>query len=321
MEAANRAVRAQLVPTPLIAAELPTPLGPVQGWLKLESLQPTGSFKVRGALAALGTLGPDDRAVSASAGNHALGMAWASTHTGVPVTVVTPETASAAKVEAIEALTRAPASTVTLVQYGLSYDEAEVYATGLVATEPAATYISPYGDYAVIAGASTIGAEIGEALPDLSLTIVAGLGGGGLCSGLALYAGGHGDADVVAVEASSSRAVSSAVAAGQVVTVPIGPTIADGLAGNLEPHSPTPQILGQAIASERATTATVDDDEIRAAMRWLFAAHGIVAEGAGAAATAAVLAGRVKSRVGEGLVVVVSGRNITAEDYAHVLTS
>jgi threonine dehydratase len=318
LDAAWSEVGAALEPTPLVATDLPTPLGPVAGWLKLETFQPTGSFKVRGAVAALRTLPPGRRAVSASAGNHALGMAWAATRLGVPVTVVTARNASAAKLDELDAFTRRPASPVTLLRHGMSYDEAEAYARGIVATDPDATYISAYSDYAVIAGASTVGREIESTSPvDEPVTVVVCLGGGGLASGLTVWAAERGPTRVVAAESAQSPAMSAAVTAGHRVEVTVGATLADGLAGNLEVGGPTPGILGQAVAAGRAEIVTVTEDQLRTAMRWLYTAHGLVAEGAGAAAVAAVLAGRVRA-VGR-LVVLVTGRNITAETYAEVI--
>jgi threonine dehydratase len=278
---------------------------------------------VRGAVAALRTLAPGRRAVSASAGNHALGMAWASGRTGVAVTVVTAESASAAKLAALARLARPGSSAIRLVQHGLSYDEAEAYARGLIATDPTTDYVSAYSDYAVIAGAATIGTELGTAAPpDERITVVTSLGGGGLASGLTLWAGARGRARVVAVETEASRAVSAALAAGHRVTVPVGATVADGLAGNLEDGCPTPGILATAhrgAAQGVVTTAVVREVEIAAAVRWLYATLGLVAEGAGATAVAAVLAGRVPTDTGR-LVVLVTGRNVTAETYTRMLT-
>jgi threonine dehydratase len=319
LAAAWDAVGATLEPTPLIPTDLPSPLGTVPGWLKLETMQPTGSFKVRGAIAALQTLPPGARAVSASAGNHALGMAWAATRLGVPVTVVTAENASAVKVAAVEAFTHTPGSPVTLRQHGLSYEEAETYARGLVATDAASVYVSSYSDYAVIAGQSTAGRELeATSLPDEPVTLVTPLGGGGLASGLTLWASGRGHTRLVSVEAAQSLAVSSAIAAGRRVDVPIGATMADGLAGNLEVGSPTPAIIGAGIAGGWAETVAVSEEELAGAIRWLFTNHGLVAEGAGAAGVAAVLAGRVP--VTGRLVILVSGRNITPGLYARLLT-
>jgi len=318
LEAAWRAVSDGLDVTPLLAADVPTPLGSVAGWLKLETFQPTGSFKVRGALAALRTLPPGRRAVSASAGNHALGMAWAATRLGLPVTVITARNASATKREDLAAFTRAPASPVTVVEHGLSYEEAEAFARGIVATDPDATYISAYSDHAVIAGAATIGKELeSSSPPDEPVTVVVCLGGGGLASGVSLWGTARGHTRIVAAGAALSPAVSAAVDAGQRVEVGVGATLADGLAGNLEAGCPTPGILGEAVAAGTAEITSVTEDELRVAMRWLYRAHGLVVEGAGAAAVAAVMAGRV--RWTGRLVALVTGRNVTAETYAGVI--
>ncbi len=320
LDAAWDAVTAALEATPVVATDLPSPLGAVPAWLKLETTQPTGSFKVRGAIAALQTLPQGARAVSASAGNHALGMAWAATRLGVPVTVVTAENASALKLAALDELVRAARSPVSLVRHGLSYDEAESCARGIVATEPDAEYISAYSDRGVIAGQATIGRELdGTAPDDEPLTVVASLGGGGLTSGLSLWAATREHTRVVAVETESSMAASAAVAAGRRVDVTVGDTIADGLAGNLEEGGPTPEILGAAVAAGTAEILAVSEDQIKAAMRWLFTNHGLVAEGAGAAPLAAVLAGRFHPTAGR-VVVVITGRNVSADTYAQVLS-
>ncbi|QXJ20446.1 pyridoxal-phosphate dependent enzyme [Actinomadura graeca] len=300
LEHAWRAVSAVLPPTPVVASGLaPGAL------LKLETFQPTGSFKVRGALAALAALPDGGPAVTASAGNHGLGMGFAASRArrgaGVEVTVVVPTGASQAKLDGIGAFP------VRLVRHGTTYEEAEAHAMGLPGT-----YVSPYNDPAVIAGQGTIGREL-DGQADGPLTVVAPVGGGGLVAGLCLWAGLRGGVRVVGVESARSRGVSASVAAGRVVEVPVGDTIADGLAGNLEAGSVTPGMLA---GTARLTSVT--DAEIRAALRRLFREHGLVAEGSGAAGVAAVLAGKVEA---EGrLAVIVSGRNITASAYARALS-
>ncbi len=298
LESAWETVHAVLVPTPLLRS----PIAP-DGALKLETCQPTGSFKVRGAIAAIAALSPEQRAVTASAGNHGLGIAWASTRLGRTATVVVPENSSPAKVGALRGFP------IELVEHGDDYEAAERYALELGAADEA-TFISPYNDTQAIAGQSTIGRELDAQAPG-ELTVVAPVGGGGLLSGLSLWARARGGVHLAGVESSESRGVSAAVAAGGVVRVPVGDTIADGLAGNLEPGSITPGLLSA------AELVAVDDDELRDAMRWLFARHGVVAEGSGAAGVAAVLGGKVE--ISGQLVVIVTGRNITAERYARIL--
>lgn len=294
LAAARAVVARHLAPTPLIDSAL------VGGLLKLETLQPTGAFKVRGALAALSRLPAGERAVTASAGNHGLGVAWAARALERPATVVVAENASPAKIEGLRA------TGVDLVLRGRSYDDAEAHALSL-----GGTFVSPYNDRDVIAGQATIGAE----LPDGPLCVVAPAGGGGLLSGLAAWARERGNVRVVGVEAAVSRALSAAVAAGAVVEVAVGATLADGLAGNLEPGSVT--VAG--VADVPLVAAT--EDELVDAMRDLARHHGLVVEGAAAAGVAAVRAGRVETRAGERLIVVLTGRNVALDVFARVLAA
>ena len=314
LAAAIAAVRAHLPRSPLI----PSPaLGDIT-WLKLETMQPTGAFKVRGAVAALTALAADGVAgvVTASAGNQALGVAWAAERLGMAATVVVATTASPAK---RQALARLP---VELIVAGDTYDEAEVRAIEL-AEERGAVYLSPYNDPYVIAGQATICAEITAQLPaheatvQQPLTIVAGVGGGGLVAGLGLWAARlHPErvVRIVGVEARQSLAMSAAVRAGRTVPVPIGLTLADGLAGNLEPGAVTVDLVRRHVE----TLVAVSEAELEEALRWLARAHGLVVEGAGAAGVAALLAGKVVAGPGP-TVAILTGRNIALETYAAVL--
>ena len=215
--AAEEMVARHLAVTPLV--ELAGSHGRVL--LKVETVQPTGSFKIRGALAALAAAPPGQPVVTASAGNHALGVARAAELLGRSATVVVPEAASAAKVE------RLGRFDVRLIRAGENYDAAEAHAPRLAADEDA-RFISAYNDADVIAGQRTLGVELGERLSG-PLTILCPVGGGGLLSGIALWASEHADVRVVGVEVAASRAMSAAVRAGYVVEVPIGPTLADGM--------------------------------------------------------------------------------------------
>jgi threonine dehydratase len=298
LDAAAAVVAAHLPPTPLV----PAPGLGERASLKLETLQPTGSFKVRGALAALARAGGDGPVVTASAGNAGLGIAWAASVLGVRATVVVAETASPAKVAALKALP------VTLVQHGADYDAAEAHALTLEGT-----YVSSYNDTGLIAGNATIGRE----LPAGPVCVLAPVGGGGLGAALGLWASLRGDgARVIGVEAERSVAMSTSLAAGEITQVEVGETIADGLAGNIEPGSVTFPLIRDHVAA----MVQVSEPQIEEAIRFLARAHGIVAEGAGAAAAAAVLAGHVEPG-DEPLVVVVSGRNITLPRLAAVLAA
>ena len=296
---AEKRIRPLLPPTPLVESPELAP----RALLKLETFQPTGSFKVRGALALLTRLAPGERVVAASAGNHALGVAWAATALGVEATVVVPETAAPAKLAALE---RFP---VELLRHGAGYDEAERHALALAGE--GRRYVSAYNDPDVIAGGGTLALE----LPEGPLTIVCPVGGGGLCAGVALWASGLADVRVVGVEAEASRSVSAAVAAGRVVPVAVGPTLADGLAGNLEPGSVTVKLVRAHVAELVAVT----EAEIEEAIRLLVSEHGVVAEGAGAVASAALLAGKVQAQGRP--VALVTGRNMDTAVLGRILSS
>ena len=293
-----------------MAAHLgPTPLLPSRALgadvlLKLETSQPTGSFKVRGAFGALTKLDRADHVVAASAGNHALGIAHAARKLGLEATVVCAETASPAKLAALEAFP------VELIRHGQTYDEAERCALELAAQ--GMRYVSAYNDPDVVAGGGTLGVEVLEELTG-SVTIVCPVGGGGLISGVALWASSRPDVRVIGVESEASPTMRASLAAGKIVAVEERPTLADGLAGNLEPGSVTFDLVREHVAD----VVLVTEDEIGAAMRMLHETHGLVVEGAGAAATAAVAAGKVS---GSGSVVaLVTGGNIEPELFARVL--
>jgi threonine dehydratase len=307
LAAAREAVASRLAPTPLVRAP---GLG-ADVWLKLESLQPTGSFKVRGALAALSALDDSVPVVTASAGNHALGVAWAATALGRRATVVVPGNASPAKLAALERFD------VALECVGSSYDDAEARALSLAAT--GAVYVSAYNDPRVIAGQATIGAELDAVLgADSPCTVVTPLGGGGLASGLGLWsterARAGAGARVVAVEAERSQAFRTALDAGQITPFTASPTLADGLGGNLEPGSVTFELVRDHVDDVLYSP----EAEIEDAVRVLASAAGVVAEGAAACAAAAVLAGRAGGEAGP-TVLVVTGRNIDRARLAEVL--
>jgi threonine dehydratase len=293
LAAAAHVVKTTLAATPVVAT---SNLGE-DAWLKIETLQPTGSFKIRGALAAMAAA-PDGPVVTASAGNHGLALARAAVLLGREATVVVAADASRAKVATLR---RMP---VLLVERGAGYTEAEEAALELASR--GATFVSPYNDPDVIAGQRTLGLELDTQLGG-AMTIVVPVGGGGLLAGLALWAAERGDVRVIGVEAAASTAFSASLAAGRVVEVPIGETIADGLAGGVEPGSVTVDIVRD---SGVVDMVTVDEDELLAAVAELHREHGLVVEGAGAAAVAAVRSGKAAAPDGP-VVALVTGRNVT----------
>lgn len=307
VRSAAEVVARHLSPTPVVAS----PLLGERVLLKLETLQPTGSFKVRGALVALANVlagDPGGRVVTASAGNHGLGVAFAARALGLPATIVLPENVSSAKRAALERF----GDGVEVVAHGSTYDAAEAYALAL-ATH-GARFVSPYNDPDVIAGQATITLELFDQTDDLR-AIVAPVGGGGLVAGLCLAAAQHRETDVYGVEADASPAVSASVAAGRVVEIHEEPTIADGLAGNVERGSVTIGLIARHV--RRLLRA--DEAAIRQAVRFLAAEHGLVVEPSGAIGVGAVLSGLLEPGSGE-TVIVISGRNVAAGLLADILS-
>ncbi|MEV7040833.1 pyridoxal-phosphate dependent enzyme [Amycolatopsis sp. NPDC051061] len=290
LDQAWEVVSRHLPPTPLIPypqAGLDVPV-----YLKYDGAQPIGAFKIRGALAAL-TAYAGKPVVTASAGNHALGIAYGTRLLSGDATVVVPKTAAAVKVEALR---RYP---IDLVLAGEDFDGAERHALALPGQ-----YVSAYNDPHVIAGQSTLLTEVAGVLEE-DFTVVVPAGAGGLLSGVALGARRAAqDVRVVGVEAEACRALSTAVTAGRVVPVEMGETIADGLAGNLEPESLTPTIVRDC----GVTMVAVAEAAIRRSVRELVTTAGLVAEGASATSLAALRGGLVP--LDRPVVLVVSGRNI-----------
>ena len=235
LEAAWKAVRRFLAVTPVVGVPQ---LGP-SVLVKVETVQPTGSFKVRGGLAAVSATlerDPGRAVVASSAGNHGLGLAYAASKLGADVTVVVPTGPRRPRSAALEQFD------VRLVLHGEGYREAETKALELAARD-GSRYVSPYNDTDVIAGQATVARELVEQVPELG-TVVVPCGGGGLLAGVTFGLEGTGAA-VVGMESVASPSMSSALAAGAIVPIEVEPTVADGLAGNLEPGAVT---VGVALA-------------------------------------------------------------------------
>jgi len=289
---------------PLVQLDLPS--APAEVWLKLENLQPIGSFKIRGAANALASLTAAELAqgvVTASAGNMAQGVAWCARTLGIPCTVIAPETAPRAKLAAIERL-GAHIILAPFERWWQTFQDRSY--PGICAT-----FIHAFDDPRVMAGNGTIGLEILEDLPDADAVVIP-WGGGGLASGIgaAIRALAPG-CRIYAAEAESGAPLAAALAAGKPQTVDYRPTFVDGISS----RSVFPDMLARAQAVlDGALVSTIG--EIAAAVCVLAARARIVAEGAGAAGVAAALAGRA----GPGKVVcIVSGGNIDLDRFTAIL--
>jgi threonine dehydratase len=308
---ARRRIAAHVRRTPLVESHWLSAACHGDVRLKLESLQATSSFKSRGALnAALRvaeTSGPGTTIATASAGNHGRAIAWAAERLGLRAVVFTPRSAPRAKTDAIlrhGADLRAEAA---------SYEEAEHQAQRFAA-DSGAVYVSPYNHPDVVAGAGTVALELLEDHPELD-TIVVPVGGGGLVSGIAAAMKAvNARATVVGVEAEASRAFSAARAAGQVVRIEVGETIADGLGGNIDPGTITWPIVRDLVDR----IVLVSESGLREGIRGLVAEEHLIAEGAGIAGAAAVL-GEPNAFSGRRVAVIISGSNIDSHRLAEIL--
>ena len=310
------AARGRIAPhirtTPVMSA---TRLGDAAGVslsLKCESFQKTGSFKVRGALNALIRLAPERKArgvITVSAGNHAQAVAYAASKTGIKATVVMPAKASPLKV----AVSRGYGAEVIL--YGASGIEAFARAHELE-RERGLVFVHPFDDPDVLAGAGTVGLEIAEQVPELDVLVV-GIGGGGLLGGVASAIKDRSPRTrIVGVEPIGAAAMRKSLDAGHPVRLEKLDTIADGLAAPMAGDVTYP-IIRDLVDD----VVLVSDDEIRQAMRDLISLAKLVVEPAGAAAIAAISAGRVGAQPGANVTALISGGNVDLSRLAEAISS
>jgi threonine dehydratase len=303
VEEAAASLRPYLDPTPLQYSRAFTSKVGCHVHLKIESSHPTRAFKVRGALTKLIRMHPEERSagvITASAGNHGLGVAYAAQVFKVPATVCVPENANELKVEAIKRLG------ARVVHSGRSYQEASREASRLQ-SETGAALVHAYDDPDVIAGQGSVAVEVAERLPNFD-TILVPVGGGGLISGMAIYLKEHRpSARVVGVEPEGADAMTRSLAAGLPVTLNKVSTIADGLAAS-SPGTHTLEIARRCVDQ----MITVQDSEMLRAIRLYFEWEHLLAEPAGAAALAALLH-HYAPEAGERVVVMLTGANITEQ--------
>ncbi len=282
--------------------------------LKLESLQRSSSFKIRGAfnavIARLERPGPGPaRLVTASAGNHGRALAAAAETFRLPLVVYTPIDAPQTKLAAIRA------HGAELRAIGRDYDDAERLAKAFAA-EAGDEFISPYNDADVIAGAATVGLEILEEAADTD-TMIAPIGGGGLVSGIASAARSISPrCEIVGVEVEASCAFQTSLRAGRLVEIVPGATLADGLGGNPDPETITWPLIQRLVDR----IVTVSEAHLAAAVVGLIEAEHLIAEASGAAGVAAALAKRVDLS-GRCAAIVVTGANIDRVRLAALLSA
>ncbi|KYO68693.1 threonine ammonia-lyase [Thermovenabulum gondwanense] len=278
-------------------------------YLKMENLQKTGSFKIRGAYNKIAHLTPEEKqkgVIASSAGNHAQGVALSATLYGIKSTIVMPKHAPLSKVSA----TKSYGAQVVL--HGSVYDEAYAKAKE-IQQETGATFIHPFNDPYVIAGQGTIGLEIMEDFFDVDAVVVP-IGGGGLISGISIAVKSiNPKTKIIGVQTKNVPSMAESISHKKITTVEGAPTIADGIAVK------TPGDLTFSIIQKYVDEiVTVDEDEIANAILLLLERAKVVSEGAGAVSVAAVL-NRLNNYKNKKIVAVISGGNIDVNILARVI--
>jgi threonine dehydratase len=302
-EAAEKRIRRYVVETPVERSPALSELTGAQVYVKLENLQHTGSFKVRGALNKLLSLGEEERVagvVAASTGNHGAAVAYGLAALAIPGIIFVPESASEAKVANIRRLG------ADLRFHGIDGGDTEIFARAYAGAH-GMTYISPYNDWDVVAGQGTIGIEIARQLPSVN-AIVSSLGGGGMIGGVAGYIKAlRPNVRIVAASPRNSKAMIESVKAGRIVETEHLPTLSDGTAGGVEPGAITLELC-RTLVDEYID---VTEAEIKHAMRLFIETHHMLIEGAAGVAVAALL--QAKERfAAKTVAVIICGANIGA---------
>lgn len=304
------AIETPLEPSPELAAAS----GAAEVRLKREETQPTGAFKIRGAHVKVSAVAAENREahlVTASSGNHGLATAAAATRHGMRLTVLVGGGVSPAKLERLRAL---ETDRITIEVFGRDTDECEAEARRRDDAGEA-VYVPPYNDPDVIAGQATVGVEIVEAWPEVEVIVVP-IGGGGLISGIGLWAKAvRPGLRLVGVQPEASPPMYAHLATGATAAMPIAPTLADGVAGNIERHSITWKMCRQLV--DEVVLAT--EEEIADAMRWAIEVPHLLLEGSAALGIAALRTGRIADLTGRRVAVVTTGRMVDAATIARVI--
>jgi len=289
--------------TPLMRSTSLSALLGVPVHLKLETLQPIGAFKIRGAANKILNLTDEEKArgvVTASTGNHGRAVAYVAKAIGTPAAVCLSDLVPPNKVDALQQLG------AEVIIHGQSQDEAERRARQL-ADERGLTLIHPFDDPFVIAGQGTIGLELLQALPDVD-TVLVPLSGGGLIAGIALALKSTSSAiRVIGVSMEHAPVMAKSLAAGKPLQMPEEPTLADSLQGGIGLDN---QYTFDMVRDFVDDVVLVSEDEIAAAMAFALYEHHLVVEGAGAVGIAALLAGKVDTIGKKNMVLIISGGNV-----------
>jgi len=307
---AESRIRPKIRQTILECSPYLSQVGGANVYCKLENLQYTGSFKLRGAMNKLLSLMPEDLVrgvVTASTGNHGAAVAHSVKELNASGTIFVTENASSAKVQAIERLG------ADVRYYGKDCTETELYARQYAAENQMA-YVPPYSDPEVVGGQGTVGVELAGQLAEIDVVFVP-LGGGGLISGVAGYLKSVcPDVQIIGCSPETSQVMIQSVKAGKILDLPSLPTLSDGTAGGIEPEAITFELC-RALVDEYVT---VTEDQIKESLRLFLQTHHMLIEGAAAVAVAAYL--KVHERFArKNIVIIISGANISLETLKSIL--
>jgi threonine dehydratase len=307
---AEQRIRPYIRETPLEPALALSQRGQSHVYLKLENLQPTGSFKLRGAMNKLLSLTPEQRAqgiVTASSGNHGAAVAYGLSRLGLQGQIFVPENASPVKVEMIRRFG------AEVHPYGDDSGLTELYARDY-AGQHGQVYISPYNDQHIIAGQGTIGVELARQLERIDAVFVT-VGGGGLISGIAGYLKvTRPGIKVIGCLPENSPVMAESVKAGRIIEMESRPTLSDGSAGGIEPGAITFELCQKWVDDYML----VSEEEIKAAMRLVIESQHMLIEGAAGVAVAAYLKTAERFRA-QNVVIVICGANISLETLKSIL--
>lgn len=300
VEKAYENIKDSIKKTPLMECKTLDEMLGCEVYLKLENLQKTGSFKIRGAVNKILNLSEEEKekgVIASSAGNHAQGVALGARTANIPATIVMPETAPLSKVEATKSYG------ARVVQYGAFYDYA--YQKALeIQKEEGLTFLHPFNDEYVIAGQGTIGLEILEDKKDIDIVFVP-VGGGGLLAGVALaLKSKNPNVKVYGVEASGAASMKKSLEEGKVITLDRCKTIADGIA-----VAKVGDVTFEIVKKYVDGIISVSEEEIAQAILFLLEKSKVVAEGAGATSLAGLLSKQIDVN-GKKVCCVISGGNI-----------
>jgi threonine dehydratase len=286
--------------TPLTHSKALSDVSGAEVHVKWENLQRTGSYKVRGALYRMSLLSPEERrngVITASAGNWALGVALGARSLGISATICLPANTPKVKVSKCEALG------AEVVLHGSYFDEAFAHCQEL-AKSAGKTFVSGTDDLQVMAGHGTVGFEIIEDLPDVSM-IVCPVGGGGLLSGIATWAKTvNREIRIVGAQSTAAHTLHECFKAKRLVDVPVPPTICEGLAGGIT------QLNLDLALKWFDDVVLADEDRLKDAILWLMRNERQIVEGSAVVGPASVLQGKIELGKGEKVAIVISGGNI-----------